>query len=105
MWVGRRSIPTSVVAAGSASAATAASASSTTTPPSTAASAASTGTPGLARPGLVDRQAPSVVLLIVKGINRRPRFGFGAHLDEAKAFTPASVAVGDHFRALNATVL
>ena len=71
-------------------------------PATTTAATAGTRLPG---PGLVDCQATSIVLLVMKGIDRRPCFGIGAHLDEPEAFAPASVAVGDDLRALNAAVL
>ena len=56
---------------------------------------------GLARPGFVDRQATAVVFLFIEGVDCRPCFVVGTHLDEPEALAPACVAVGDDLRALD----
>jgi hypothetical protein len=95
----RGSIPTVVITAATSAAATAATGVVATTAPASPTSAATAGS-GLPRPGFVDRQATAVVFLLIEGVDRRPCFVVGAHLDEPEALAPTCVAVGDDLRAL-----
>ena len=94
-----QSHPASTAAATTTTAARATTASSAATPTSTAATTTTAGA-GLARSGFVDREATAVVFLLIEGVDRRPCFVVGAHLDEPEALAPTCVAVGDELRAL-----
>ena len=87
------------VSAAAAAATTAATAATATAAAAATATAAATG-PGLARPGLIDRQATAVDLLVVQGVDRGLRLGVRAHFDETESLASTRVPVGDHLRAL-----
>src|SRR2546421_136637 len=86
--VSGRSIATATAAAAVATAPAA------TTPAAAAVTTAATGA-GLARLGLIDGQATTVVLLLVEATDGRIGFGIAAHLHEAEALAPARLSVGD----------
>ena len=57
------------------------------------------------RPGFVHRQAPAVVLLIVKPLDRCLRLCLGVHLDKAETLAPARRAILNHLRTLHGAEL
>jgi hypothetical protein len=91
------SIPSAATAATITAAVATATAAAATSATAVAAAAA---TAVFSRLGLVNSQAPAIMLVVVQPINGRLRLGLGVHLDEAETLAPARRAVLNHLRAL-----
>src|SRR4051794_10204131 len=68
--------------------------------PATAATVAATRA-GFTRLGLINREAATVVVLVVEALDGRLGLGLAAHLHEAEALAAARVTVLDDLRALD----
>jgi hypothetical protein len=82
-------------AATAAESASAAAATAATESATTAAAATTAATAFFTRPGFVDGQGASAVLLAVEGCNGSLRFLVVGHFDESETFAPAGVPIVD----------